>query len=161
MGLVAPEHRRQRTLRRRWEVRREDAEELADPALGREVCEPDRAAGPADPEQFARDCLMVGREHGAERGRDDVELAVGERERLRVGDDPLDVDAPLACLRSPAARLSGVRSEATTFAPASAARIATLPVPAATSSTLCPDSIPQASTSSGPTLHTICFANRW
>ena len=98
MRLVAPEHRRQRTFRRSGKVRREDAEELADSALGREVRQPDRAAGPADPEQFVRDGLMVGREHGAERGRDDVELAVRERQRLRVGDDPLDLDTSPASL---------------------------------------------------------------
>ena len=36
---------------------------------------------------------LVGREDRAERGRHDVELAGGERERLRVRLDPLELDA--------------------------------------------------------------------
>ncbi len=69
-------------------------------------------------------------------------------------------DRPPAA-RRPASRLSGVRSEATTSAPASAARSATLPVPAATSSTRMPGRTPAASISTGPTLHTSWVANRW
>ena len=63
--------------------------------------------------------------------------------------------------RLPAARLSGVMSSATTSAPRSAAEIATLPVPAATSSTLCPLEIPLASTRTGPSSQNSSFANRW
>ena len=50
----------------------------------------------------------------------------------------------------PASSSSGVRSLAVTSAPRSAARIAALPVPAATSSTRWPASTPAASTSRGP-----------
>ena len=63
--------------------------------------------------------------------------------------------------RLPAAKCSGVMSLATTVAPASAARIATLPVPAATSSTRWPGPIPQASTTTGPISQTSSFAKRW
>ena len=48
-----------------------------------------------------------------------------------------------------------------TLAPASAARIATFPEPAATSSTRCPGAIPHASTITGPTSQTVAFAKRW
>ncbi len=50
----------------------------------------------------------------------------------------------------PASRSSGVRSLAVTFAPACAAGIDALPVPAATSRTSIPGPIPQASTRRGP-----------
>ena len=65
-----------------------------------------------------------------------------------------------AASRRPAAKCSGVMSLATTLAPASAARIATLPVPAATSSTRWPGPIAQASTTTGPISQTSSFANR-
>ncbi len=110
--------------------------------------------------ELVGDRLMIGGEHRAERRRDDVELAVAERQRLGVGLDPLELDASRAASRRPASKFSGVRSEATTSAPASAARIATFPVPAATSSTRWPAPIPQASTSTGPSSQTVCFANR-
>ena len=84
-----------------------------------------------------------GRKDRAERGRDDVELAVSERERLGVRLDPVEIDAGgLGPRVRPASRLSGVRSDATTSAPVSAARIATVPVPAATSSTRWPAADP-------------------
>ena len=52
--------------------------------------------------------------------------------------------------RRPASSRSGVRSLAVTSAPARAAGIAALPVPAATSSTRAPGPIPHACTSRGP-----------
>jgi hypothetical protein len=55
-----------------------------------------------------------------------------------------------AAIRLPVSNGSGVRSDATTSAPASAAGIAAFPVPAATSSTYWPGSIPHAATSVGP-----------
>ncbi len=61
----------------------------------------------------------------------------------------------------PAAKFSGVRSEATTSAPASAARIATFPVPAATSNTRWPSVIPHRSTTIGPRSQTVRRANSW
>jgi len=84
---------------------------------------------------------MVRSEDRAERGGDDVELAVREREGLGVGFDPLELHACASASRWPASKFSGVRSEATTWAPASAARIAALPVPVATSSTRSPAEI--------------------
>jgi hypothetical protein len=63
--------------------------------------------------------------------------------------------------RRPASKLSGVRSAATTPAPACAARIATFPDPAATSSTRWPGPIAHASTITGPTSQTVAFAKRW
>jgi hypothetical protein len=69
---------------------------------------------------------------------------------------------PLArASRRPASKFSGVRSDAVTRAPASAARIATLPDPVATSSTRCPGATPQASTSTGPSPQTVSRAKRW
>ena len=55
-----------------------------------------------------------------------------------------------AASRRPASKSSGVRSDATTSAPARAAGMAALPDPAATSSTRWPRPIPAARTSSGP-----------
>ena len=52
--------------------------------------------------------------------------------------------------RRPASSSSGVRSLAVTSAPARAAGIDALPVPAATSRTRIPGPMPQASTSRGP-----------
>ena len=86
--------------------------------------------------------------------------AVGERQRLGVGLDPVELDPARVGRGAPAARFSGVRSEATTSAPASAARTATLPVPAATSSTRMPGPMPAASTTTGPTSQTSCVAKR-
>jgi hypothetical protein len=55
-----------------------------------------------------------------------------------------------AASRRPASSSEGVRSEATTCAPAAAAASATLPAPAATSSTRWPRRTPHAATSRGP-----------
>jgi hypothetical protein len=66
-----------------------------------------------------------------------------------------------AASRRPGSKFSGVRSQATTSAPASAARIAVLPVPAAASSTRWPADISQARTSSSPSSQIVRFANVW
>ncbi len=116
--------------------------------------------GPADPEQLIGDRLMVGREHGAERRRDDVELAVRERQRLGVGDDPLDVDTPLASLVL-AGRETFRRQVGGDDVRARLSR-ADRDVAGAGGDVehVLTGLDPHASTSSGPTLHTICFANR-
>ncbi len=76
---------------------------------------------------------------------------------IRSGDRVLDVAAgtgnaslPAAARARPASKSSGVRSLAVTSAPRCAAGIAALPVPAATSRTRWPGSIPLASTRRGP-----------
>ena len=70
-------------------VRREHAEEAAHHALGRPV---DQADGAADRQTRATrpPWRMIGREHRAEPREHGVEAPVGERQRLRVGHDPLD-----------------------------------------------------------------------
>ena len=161
MVLAAPERGRERVRRGGWGEAPEHLEELPRETLGCEVGHTDRAARAAHAKHLVRDRLVVGGEHGAERRRDDVERVLVERQRLGVGLDPLERDPAVAASRRPASKFSGVRSEATTRAPASAARIATFPVPAATSSTRWPAEIPQASTNTGPTSHTVAFANRW
>ena len=69
----------------------EQLEEVGGQALGREVDHPDRAARPADAHELVGDRLVIGREDRAERGGDDVELAVAERQRLGVALDPLEL----------------------------------------------------------------------
>ena len=77
--------------------------------------QPDRPSGPAHAHELVRDRPVIRREHRAERRRDDVELAVAERQRLGVGLDPLELDAARCAPRArPASKFSGVRSEATT-----------------------------------------------
>jgi hypothetical protein len=79
---------------------------------------------------------MVWRKHRPETGSDDIELGIGEGKRLRGCLDPLEIDTCVVRgAPRPASKFSGVRSDATTVAPACAARMATFPVPAATSST--------------------------
>ena len=67
-------------------------EQLADEALRRPVGEADLAAALADASQLGRGAVLVGREHHAEGRDDDVEAAVGKRQRLRVGLAELDVE---------------------------------------------------------------------
>ncbi len=74
-------------------------EQLADEAVGRVGHEPDPAAGPADPGELVRRLDLVGCEHRAEHGRDDVEARVGEGQRFRVrldvvGDQALGLGPP-------------------------------------------------------------------
>ena len=138
----------------------EAREELAGEALGREVDHADRAARAADAYELVGHGLVIGGEDRADGGGHDVERAAGERERLRVGLHPLELDAAVARLAAPGREVLGNEVEATTYAPASAARMAVFPVPAATSSTRCPGPMPQASTSTGPSPHTVWTAKR-
>jgi len=62
----------------------------------------------------------------------------------------LRVSPSLSARARPASSSSGVRSLAVTCAPAFAARIDALPVPAATSKITLPEPMPHASTSAGP-----------
>ena len=71
---------------------------------------------------------------------------------FRIALDPVERDAASRAARRPASKCSGVRSDATTLAPACAARMATLPVPAATSRTRWPAVTPHASDEQRPEL---------
>ena len=138
MLLVPPEHRRESAGRRRRRVPGEHLEERAGRATGREAREPDRAAGAADAEQLAGDRLVIRCEHRPEARRDGVEIGIGERQRLGVRLDPAELDAAPGRLVASGDEVLRRQVGATTSAPRSAARIATLPVPAATSRTRCP-----------------------
>ena len=117
--------------------------------------------GPAHAQQLVGHRLMVGGEDRAERGGDDVELPVGEGQRLRVGLDPLQLHPVRLGLAAARLEVLGREVRRDDLGPASAARIAVLPVPAATSSTRWPAEIPHASTSTGPSPQTVAFAKRW
>ena len=138
------------TGRRRRGVRLHGGEHLPDEAFRRPAEQADGAARAAHPDELVGAGLVVRREHDADAGHDGVELAVGERQRLGVGLPPVQPRPPPRGLPRPASSSSGVRSQATTLAPASAAGIAALPDPAATSSTRSPGRISQASTRTGP-----------
>jgi hypothetical protein len=57
---------------------------------GVQLARPDLAARLADPRQFARRLVLVGGEHYAEGGDDDVKGGIGERQRLGIGLAELD-----------------------------------------------------------------------
>ena len=117
---------------------------------GVQLEQPDGAPGTADAHELVGDRLVVGREHRADRRHDDVEGGVAEGQVLRVGLDPVQ-PGPCASARArPASSSSGVRSLAVTSAPARAAAIDALPVPAPTSRTRIPGPMPHACTSRGP-----------
>ena len=107
--LASPKDRRERSRRRRRRVACEGPEELRSQALGRERQQSDRASGSAHAKELVGDPLMIGGEHRAERGGDDVERPVVERERLGVGLDPLELDP--AGARFTTARLEVLRRE--------------------------------------------------
>jgi hypothetical protein len=92
MVLVAPQDGRHRTGRSRLRVAPEELKELRGDPVGCEVDHADRAPGPAHPQQLVGHRLVVGSEHGAHRRGDDVEFPVAERQRLRVGLDPLELE---------------------------------------------------------------------
>ena len=149
--LAAPQRRRLRAGRRRRGERPHRPEQRADHALGRPAQQPDRAARAADAHELVGDVLVVRREHRADRGHDDVERLVLERQLLGVGLHPLELE-PLG-LRAARGRPRAARASGrwpSRCAPACAAGIAALPVPEATSSTRMPGPIPHASTSRGP-----------
>jgi len=67
--------------------------------------------------------LVMRREHGTDNGEHGVKLVLAERERLGIGLDPIQLDATVSNTRPrPVSSSSGVRSDATTDAPASTAR---------------------------------------
>jgi hypothetical protein len=90
--LGSPEKGRQRSRGRRRRVRRDDAEDLRCQADRGEARHADRSAGPAYADEFVRDLVVVGSEDRPEGRRDDIELVLAERQRLRVGLNPLDGD---------------------------------------------------------------------
>ena len=82
-------------------------EERSPRPVRREVGHDDRPARPAHAKELVRDCSMVRREDRAEARRHDVERGGSERERLRVGLDPLDLDTPGVCLSSAGCEVLG------------------------------------------------------
>ena len=88
------------------------------------------------------DALVVRREHDPDAGQHRVELSAAERQRFGIGFPPLRTRTPhVSASAAPRSNSSGTRSLAMTFAPVSAAGIAALPEPAATSSTRSPAAI--------------------
>src|SRR5215831_2477148 len=91
MRLDAPERGRLRARRRRL-VATEDLEHLADETLGRPVGKPDTAAGATYACKLGSRSRVVGREHHAERRKNDVEARLRIRKRFGIGDLELDVE---------------------------------------------------------------------
>ena len=91
--LAAPQRRGLGAGRRGRREGSDGAQERADQALRGPVQQPDGAAGTADAHELVGGLLVVGREHRADRGDDDVEGLVLEGQVLGVGLDPRDVDA--------------------------------------------------------------------
>ena len=91
VGLAAPQHRRVaaggHVRARRWR--------RSPPAMpsGVKLIIPIVPPGRRHADQLARDGAVVGSEHRAGGAGDDVEGVVGERQLLRVGLDPLDLEA--------------------------------------------------------------------
>src|SRR4029453_17034364 len=85
-------------------------------------------------------------EHHAQGRQDCVELPIRVGQCFGVGGFPGQLDTEFAAHFWPASNSSGVKSDAMARAPARAAGIATLPLPAATSSTRSPRLIAAAST---------------
>jgi hypothetical protein len=149
--FAAPERRRLCAGRRRCSERPHRPEERAEHAVRRPAEEPDRAAGAAHPDELVGHRLVERREHDADRGHDDVEGLVAERQMLGVCFDPLEVEpGGLGLLATGFEQLRRQVGSRDLRAARSAAGSAAFPVPAATSSTLIPGPIPQASTSRGP-----------
>ena len=94
---------------RRRHERLHHRKHLADPALGRPVDHRQRPPGFATRAQLRRRRLLVGREHGAARRRDDVEARVREVERLGVADSEVDGEPRLG--RIALRRLDQARGE--------------------------------------------------
>ena len=125
-------------------------EHLPEEALRRPADQSDRAAGANDPDQLVGAGLVVRREHHADAGHHHAEPVVAVVQGLGVRLLPHDVQRRRRRVCGPPSSSSGVRSLATTDAPRLAAGMAALPVPAATSSTRSPASMPHASTSTSP-----------
>jgi hypothetical protein len=92
VALVAPGQRRVREARGRRQVRGDGAEEVADGALGRPRDQPDAPARAQDPGELVGHDLVARGELRTERGQHEVEVPVGEGQRLGVPLDPLGVD---------------------------------------------------------------------
>ncbi len=69
------------------------AKQGADRALRRPAQQRDKAAWATDAHELVGDRLVLGREHRADRGHDDVERLVGKRELLGVGLGPVERQA--------------------------------------------------------------------
>ena len=140
-----------RAGRRRRGERLHRREQRAEHALGRPAQQPDRAAGAADAHELVRGGLVMGREHHADRGHDDVERLVLERQVLGVGLDPVELEA--LGLGAAAARLEQLaasgrwRSRSRRSAPPGSTRCRCRRRRRARA---CPGPMPQASTSRGP-----------
>ena len=79
----SPQRRRPRASRRRH-VLADRLEQLPNEAVGGPIGEADLAAALADPDQFGAGTVLVGREHHAEAGDDDIEAAIGERQSFGI-----------------------------------------------------------------------------
>ena len=134
-------------------------EELGRQAVGREVDHPDRASRAADTQELVGDLLVVGGEHRAERGGDDVELALAEGQRLGVRLNPLALDLRARASRRPASKFSGLGPRPPPAPRPRRRGWPRCPFPRPRRARAEPLQIPQAATSTGPSPQTVCFAN--
>jgi len=148
--LSAPQRRGLGAGRGRRRERADRAEQPADRPLGRPAEHPDRPAG----RQTRISSSAAIRWWGANiTPIADITASKDSSSngRCSASASTQASSRPAASARArPASSSSGVRSLAVTRAPASAAGIDALPVPAATSSTRMPGPMPHASTSRGP-----------
>src|SRR5262249_43739079 len=111
----------------------------------------------ADAKHLGRGPLLVGGEHHSEGRQDHVEGAVRERQRFRVGLAELDLEplgggAFAGALEQRWHVIGGDHVAPATGPCGGGAAREALPLPAATSSTFCPERTSSASHSSSPTI---------
>lgn len=92
MRFGAPQDRRLKVGRWGRHALGDGGEEAGAGAVRRPAAQADRPAGTADADELARGGGVVGREHVAEGGGDDVEAVVGEWQGGGVPHDPLDLN---------------------------------------------------------------------
>ena len=96
MDRDPPRKRRRTVVGAGGLVAAQQLEEPADAAIRRPVGHHHDSAGATDAQQLAGRRGLVGREHRADARQHSIELAVGERQRLRVGHLPAQRQAALA-----------------------------------------------------------------
>ena len=136
---------------RRRQVFAECLEDLADEAFGRPVREPDVSPALQDSQQLGGCLVLIRRKHHAESGNNSIEAIVVERQVLSVSLYEVDRQALRCGARTPRFQRRGHIVSRGDIAPATS-RSVTMPLPAATSSTLEPDLRSSASQSSSPTI---------